>query len=142
MADRRFEERWERLRDWVEHLALEPSRGGHEGDVIWYPATDAYETEDGLVIRMDVSGVQREDVRITLRENVLHVRGVRREPRDPGRKTFHMMEVAKGPFARSIQLPQRFMGSEAEAGYQDGVLEIRVRARLGAEPREIDIKVD
>lgn len=132
MADKKMEEQFGQFRDLVEHLFFEPGRGGLESEVIWYPATDAYETEDAFVVRLDLSGVQRKDVRVLLRDRVLHVRGVRRPAGGSARKTFHKMEIAMGPFARSIQVPERFAEARAEASYVDGVLEIRL---LGKRPK-------
>ena len=141
MAERKFEERWENFRDLVEHLFLEPGRGSLDADVVWYPATDVYETEKELVVRMDLSGVERDQIKIMMRGRTLDVQGVRRDAVPKGRKTFHKMEIAMGPFARSIQLPDRFVGSNASANYEDGVLEIRLRARARSGPREITIEV-
>jgi HSP20 family protein len=143
VAERKFEERWENFRDLVEHLFLEPGRGSLEADVIWYPATDVYETEDAFVVRMDLSGVNRSQIRIVIRDRVLEVRGVRGDTtREKTKKTFHKMEIAMGPFARSIQLPSRFAGSGAGATYTDGVLEIRLYARPDPGPQEVTIEVD
>lgn len=141
MAERKFEERWENFRDLVEHLFLEPGRGSLDADVIWYPATDVFETEKEFVVRMDLSGVERGQIKIMMRGRALNIQGVRRDPAPKGRKTFHKMEIAMGPFARCIQLPDRFVGSKASAGYEDGVLEIRLRARARSGPREITIEV-
>jgi HSP20 family protein len=142
VAERKFEERWENFRDLVEHLFLEPGRGSLEADVVWYPATDVYETEDAFVVRMDLSGVDRNEVQVTIRERMLEVRGIRRDTRAEGKKTFHKMEIAMGPFARSIQVPVRFARSGASAVYENGILEIRLRARPDTGPHEIKIEVD
>jgi HSP20 family protein len=142
VADKSFEERWGRFRDLVEHLFLEPGRGSVEADVVWYPATDAYETESDFVVRMDLSGVKREEISIALRDRVLCVQGIRSDTTPRIRKTFHKMEVSMGPFARSIQVPTRFARSEAQATYADGILEIRLQARGEKEPHEIDIEAD
>jgi len=140
VAEKNFEERWGRFRDLVEHLFLEPGRGSLEADVVWYPATDAFEAGDEFLVRMDLSGVKKDEVRITLENGILGVQGVRRDTTPDLRKTFHKMEVAMGPFARSIQVPLHFAGSKAKASYEDGILEIRLRARPGAGPTQIHIE--
>jgi len=142
VAERKFEDRWENFRDLVEHLFLEPGRGSHEVDVVWYPATDAYETENEFVIRMDLSAVRRDQIQITRHGHILDVKGIRGDLAPGGRKTFHKMEIAMGPFARSIQIPDRFESSETSATYVDGVLEIRLQATPDSGPREITIEVD
>jgi HSP20 family protein len=142
VASEKFEDRWGHFRDLVEHLFLEPGRSSVEADVVWYPATDAYETDSTFVIRLDVSGVRREDIQILMRDRIVLVRGIRRDDAPPGRKTFHKMEIAMGPFARSVQVPETFARSEASATYRDGVLEIRLRARPQAAVQELQIEVE
>lgn len=142
MADGDFEDRWGNFRELVEHLFLEPGRSSVEADVVWYPATDAYETEEEFVIRMDLSGVSREDIQVVMRSRIVHVHGLRRDASPPGRKTFHKMEIAMGPFARSIQVPERFARSETTATYRDGILEIRLRAKPRARAVEHEIEVE
>ena len=142
MADQKFEERWENFRDLVEHLFLEPGRGSVEANVVWYPATDVYETQKELVVRMDVSGVSGDDIRILMKDRMLEVRGIRGEHDKDGRKTFHKMEIAMGPFARSIQVPPRFARAHAAASYTQGVLEIRLTARAKSGPLELRIEVE
>lgn len=142
MAVDKFEDRWGHFRDLVEHLFQEPGRSSVEADVVWYPATDAYETDSTFVIRLDVSGVRREDIQILMRGACVLVRGIRRDDSMPGRKTFHKMEIAMGPFARSIQVPEVFGRSEATATYRDGVLEIRLRAQPQSGTQELQIEVE
>jgi HSP20 family protein len=114
----------------------EPGRGV-EVDVVWYPATDAVETEDRFVIRMDLSGVRREDIRIQLQDQMVSVVGSRRESLSRGGYRYHKMEIAKGPFARSIQVPGRFAHGKARATYEDGVLEISLTAPDRDAPMDI-----
>lgn len=142
MAGGKFEDRWGNFRDLVEHLCLEPGRSSVEADVRWYPATDAYETEEAFVVRLDLSGVRRDEIRIHLRGRILQVAGIRRDEYPSGRKTFHKMEIAMGPFARSVQIPERFAQAQASATYREGVLEIRLVASPRAAAAEIDIEVE
>ncbi len=140
MAGQRFEERWGNFRDLVEQMFLDPDGSGLS-DVLWYPATDAYETPEAFVVRMDLSGVQRDDMRIDLKGVLLHVRGVRRELGGQGEKRFHKMEIALGPFARTVRLPDRYAGASASARYRAGILEIILRPRKRAKSLEIEITV-
>ena len=142
MAADKFEDRWGHFRDLVEHLFQEPGRSNVEADVVWYPATDAYETDSMFVIRLDVSGVRRQDIRIVMRGCCVQVRGIRQDESMPGRRTFHKMEISMGPFARTVQVPEVFEHSEASATYRDGVLEIRLRAQPRSGPRDLQIEVE
>ena len=123
MQDEKFEERWGSFRDLVAHMLGENRHC--ETEVMWYPATDAYVSGEEFVIRMDVSGVAREDLTIVMEKNLVHVRGIRREPSDE-RRRFHKMEIAVGPFGRTIEVPPEAAEGEVTARYRDGVLEIRL----------------
>jgi len=137
-----FEERWDRFRDLVEHLFREPGRGSVGADVLWYPATDAYETERSFVIRMELSGVRKEDVVVRMENDVVQVRGIRLEQCPEGPRTYHRMEIAVGPFVRGIRVPERFAGGEASAAYRDGILEITIGPRRRPGTRDLAIPID
>src|SRR6202165_1766094 len=70
----------------------------------WKPPTDVFETEDSLVIHMDVAGMALEDFRVDLSEGLLKISGERLARRG-GRRHYHAMEVQIGPFERRLRLP-------------------------------------
>jgi HSP20 family protein len=142
VSEHEFEKRWGPLRDLIEHIGRETGRATPEGDVLWYPATDAYESETNFVIRMDLSGVHREDVNIVMKDDVVYVRGLRRDATSVGRKTYYKMEIALGPFARAVQVPKRFAGAGAQAALESGILEITLTAKKRARPVQIRIDVE
>jgi len=127
MSDKEFEGRWGNFRDLVTHMFLEGQSLCPDTDVLWYPATDAYTENGEFVIRMDLSGVLQEDLQILMDGDQVQVRGVRREPAPGKSHRFHSMEIAKGPFGRTIRVPGEFAGGVASAIYLDGILEIRLR---------------
>ena len=143
MAERKFEERWENFRDLVEHLFLEPGRGSLEADVVWYPATDVYETEKELVIRMDVSGVDQKLIKIMMRGNGdrgpgrtgrLHPEGKKDVSQD-GDRDGSVHTVDPGP--RNGSSEPRPPPSTETASWK---IKLRARARSG--PQEIEIEVN
>ena len=74
-------------------------------NVVGRPATDVYETEEVVVVRMDVSGMKRDSFEITIDGEDVVIRGQRKDPTPPGRKHFHKMEINVGPFERRIRVP-------------------------------------
>jgi len=119
-------------------------RGGGlplEGDLAWRPATDAYETEDGFVVQMDLAGLDPAGIEVALDGDTLVVRGVRRDIAPPGKKHYFKMEISVGPFERRIQVPFEVDPQTATAGYRNGFLFVtlrRGRRRLYAR-RRIDV---
>ena len=95
----------EQLREHLEHLLGFP-HAHLPAQPAWRPAADAFETETEFVVRMDISGLQMEDLSVRCENHVLVIRGTRRDSLPPGRKHFHKMEIRVGPFERRFALPR------------------------------------
>lgn len=90
--------------------------------VVWQPPTDIYETADDLVVRIEVAGIDADQVRISLVDRVLTVSGMRKDPES--KVGYHRMEIPYGPFQTSALLPRRVDPSQVRAEYSDGFLTI------------------
>jgi HSP20 family protein len=102
------------------HLAM-PLGGAQHA---WTPNTDVFETPEALVVRMELAGVQRQDLEITLTERLLLVRGYRKEPCRQGRCTFRQMEIDYGNFERRIVVPRSVDAKRVRAQFDSGFLQI------------------
>jgi HSP20 family protein len=106
----------------------------------WLPPVDIRETEDKLALALDLPGLRKEDVNITLENNVLNVSGERRFEADAKNDTFHRLERAYGTFTRSFTLGPTVQTDKVEADFKDGVLVITLPKVEASKPRRIDIK--
>ena len=108
----------------------------------WVPTTDIFAKDDNLVIRVSLSGVNREDVRITLSNSVLTVSGERRSELNEGEVSFYVRERYYGAFRRSFTLPAGIDEDAISADFENGLLEVTVRggATAAPEPRRIQIR--
>jgi HSP20 family protein len=101
----------------------QPASGsGPSAETYWVPNTDVYATEDGIVIKVELAGMRREDLE-------LMVEGSRQRPdgcRTSKKCTFLVMEINYGPFESVIELPPGYDLSQARAAYQNGFLRIDV----------------
>lgn len=104
----------------------------------WKPATDMYETEDEIVIIMDIAGITTRDISLRLDNDVLHLRGIRRELSGGGKRKYHKMEIDFGPFERRIELPTAVNPDLVTARYYQGFLEIHLPKREKTERYEAD----
>lgn len=89
---------------------------------IWRPPTDVYETEDAILVRVEIAGMNESDFSIILNGQYLLIRGMRAEP--PERRAYHQMEIPFGEFATEVELPHPVSAREAEAYYSNGFLRI------------------
>ncbi len=89
---------------------------------VWSPPTDVYETEDALIVRVEVAGMREEDFEIMLEERFLTVRGTR--PDISERRAYHQLEIPFGEFISEIELPIPVAADQIEAIYQSGFLRL------------------
>src|SRR5689334_18375389 len=92
----------------------------------WVPPMDLVETEDHLVLRADLPGLDRDDVDIEVKDGVLTVSGERKAEHDERTDGFYRVERAFGTFSRSMSLPQRIDADRITATFEKGVLEVRI----------------
>jgi HSP20 family protein len=111
--------------------------GGNGGRVAGFmPPVDVHETEDEYLVRVDLPGVRSEDVNIEVNDSVLSLSGSR-APDETG--AVQLVERPYGTFARTLTLPQGVNSDSIEAGYQDGVLELRIPKPAEQKPKKITI---
>jgi len=105
----------------------------------WSPAVDIRETEDAFLVHAELPGLSKDDIAITLENNILKLTGERRFEKDVEEKEFHRIERAYGTFTRAFSLPSRVDSTGVKANFADGVLTITVPKVEEAKPRKIDI---
>jgi HSP20 family protein len=115
-------------------LPLHPLANGSS----WLPAVDVHETESGFTLRMDLPGIQPENVRVRMIDSTLTIEGERKAEESKGRP--HRVERMAGSFSRSFTLKTPVDAAAIRAAYRDGVLEVTVPRAEEALPREIKIE--
>jgi HSP20 family protein len=115
--------------------------GGNVGQRRWLPPMDLVETEDDFVLRADLPGVSEGDVNIELEDNVLTISGQRKSEHEERKEGFHRVERAYGSFARSLTLPEGVNAEAIKAGFDRGVLEVRIPKPEERKPRKVAISV-
>jgi HSP20 family protein len=100
------------------------------------PLIDVHETEDEYLVKIDLPGVNSEDVNVEVNDSVLSISGSRAAD-EMG--TAQLVERPYGSFARTLTLPQGVDSDSIEAGYHDGVLELRIPKPVEQKPKKITI---
>jgi HSP20 family protein len=118
----------------------EAAQGGEEvSNRNWVPPVDIQETEEGYRLQAELPGLTKEDIDITLENNILRLSGERKFERDVKKESFHRVERTYGTFSRAFTLPQQVNAEGVQAGFENGVLTILVPKAEQAKPRKISI---
>jgi HSP20 family protein len=114
----------EHLTRSVAYLNLD-TPGNH---TCWTPNTDVYETPELLIVKMELAGILKDDLEITLLDRLLVVRGFRREtcPHRQTRCSFRQMEIDYGYFERRLLLSSVVDAASAQTRFQNGILHIEL----------------
>jgi HSP20 family protein len=106
----------------------------------WFPATEG-RIEDGVyVIQFALPGVDPKEVKVSLMDNLLTIKGERKADHDTTGKEYFVREVEYGAFERSVTLPEGVDAATVEAKCANGMLEVRVPTPRAATPRTIEVK--
>jgi len=92
----------------------------------WLPHIDVYETADAFIVKVELAGVNKEDVKIYIEDRVVAISGKRRDDCEEDRKHFHLAEISYGSFIRRIELPSELDGDSVTAQFDRGLLKIRI----------------
>jgi HSP20 family protein len=108
----------------------------------WSPRVDVEQKGDAIVIRADLPGVLKEDIRVEATEEGVTILGERRAEREEGgdEPGYKAVERSYGSFCRTVPLPQKVNLEKLTAKMQDGVLQITVPLDESARPRRIQIE--
>ncbi len=88
----------------------------------WRPPTDVFETEEAIVVRVEIAGMREEDFSIEMDSRYLLIRGLR--PDSAERRAYHQMEIRFGEFSIEIELFTPIVPSQVRANYENGFLRV------------------
>ena len=103
------------------------------------PAVDVYEDEQNLVLKLEVPGMNEEDLKVSLENNTLTVSGERKFEKEEKEENFHRIERRYGTFTRTFRLPNTVDAEKVEASYDKGLLKITLAKRAEAKPKAIKV---
>jgi len=112
-----------------------------EGSALWEPPVDVEEHPDKYSVHVELPGMKLEEIKITIEDNRLVIRGEKTRTEEKKGATYHRVERVYGSFERAFTLTHAVKSDKIDAIYRDGVLEITVPKAEEARAREIPIKV-
>ena len=132
------------LRDEIDRLFEEPLSGLARTSQLlsgWTPALDLHEDKDNFVVKIEVPGMKKEDIEVTLHEGSLSISGERKGEEKFKDADAYRSERFFGHFQRTVTLPAPVAADKIKAQYKDGVLTVTLPKAEEAKPKQIDVQV-
>lgn len=107
----------------------------------WIPSCDIYETENEIVVKAEVPGIKKENLKVSVHDNVLTLSGERKFEEEVKKENFLRVERGYGSFTRSFTLPPNIDSSKINAEFKDGVLELKLPKAEESKQKSVEIKV-
>ena len=108
----------------------------------WVPAVDLRETEDAYVLEADLPGLKKDDIEISLVDNVLTLKGERKQEQERNASGWHRFERSHGAFERAFRLARGVDGEKVAAKFENGVLKVTLPKPEQARRKQIEVRVD
>jgi HSP20 family protein len=133
------------LQDRMDRLFQDtvPRNKGYEQSLsagFWSPAVDIYETDDAVILKAELSGLNKSDVTIEIKDSTLILKGERKFEKNIKEENYHRIERSYGSFSRTFSLPPTVDQAKVSAAFKDGLLEIKIPKLAETRPKQIEIK--
>ena len=108
----------------------------------WKPSADITETEDSYEVRAELPGVSKDDIQISVKDNLLSIKGEKRQENEDESKKYKRIERRYGTFERNFTLPPKVDADNINAKFNDGVLTLSIPKPEEVKPKEIPITTE
>ena len=105
----------------------------------WNPSVDIAETNEEIVVKAELPGMTKEDVNISITDNILTLKGEKKQEKEVKEENYHRIERSYGSFQRSFTLPVKIQHEKVKATFKDGVLNISIPKAEEVKPKQIEI---
>jgi HSP20 family protein len=127
------------INELFDFSAVSGSRGLYDRSVS--PALDVLENDGGFTVRVDLPGLNEDDIELSVASGVLTLKGNKKAPQRSGDTRVYRQETWEGSFQRTVSLPSSADPGQVEAELKNGVLEVRIGKKAEAQPKRITLKV-
>ncbi|MCX7835871.1 MAG: Hsp20/alpha crystallin family protein [bacterium] len=116
-------------------------RGGFNAASELFPPADLFETEEEVILVLDVGGIDPSNISLIYDNNQLQIKGSREDTSNYIHRNYHLMEIYYGPFQRSFDIPCKIEPNTIHAKYQNGILLITMRKKGYKKEKPVVIEV-
>lgn len=117
-------------------------RADEKGELAaWTPAVDICEDKEAVRLSVELPGMKREDVKLSVEESVLTIKGERKFSEETKKENFYRIERSYGMFSRSFTLPPTVETDKIAATMRDGILDVMIPKKEEAKPKEVQIQI-
>jgi HSP20 family protein len=111
-----------------------------EVETVW-PAVDMYDKADEIVVKAEVPGIDKKNIKISVSGNILTIKGEMKKEEEVKEEDYYFSERSYGSFSRSLTLPAKVVESKISAEFKDGILEVHLPKASESKPKEIRVEV-
>ncbi len=131
------------MQDQMRRMLREFERGWTSSEpsttTVWSPPVDIYETENDVVVKAELPGVDPKDVDLRIENNVLTIRAERKVDQNIKEEMYHRMECCYGTFTRTFSIPTIVDEDKIKAEFKNGILTVTLPKKEAARPKQIKI---
>jgi HSP20 family protein len=107
----------------------------------WSPAVDVSETAEEYLVKAEIPGVRKEDLKVSIEGGVLRIAGERKQEKEEKSKRYHRVERFYGSFLRQFGLPEAVDEAKLNAEFKDGLLSVHLPKTAPTKPRAVEVKI-
>ena len=108
----------------------------------WRPTVDIYETADGFILKVELAGIEKEDVSVEVKDNILTLKGERLLDPEIKDEQYYRKERAFGKFQRSFTLQESIKPEHVKAAFKNGILTITVPRPTKEKTKQVTVNID
>jgi HSP20 family protein len=106
------------------------------------PAVDLYEEKDDIVVKAELPGMEKDNIKVNLSGDRLTIKGEKKQEEEVKKEGYYRSERSYGSFVRTLELPREVQTDKVKAAFKNGILEIRLPKTEEAKKKETKVKVD
>lgn len=121
-----------------------PRSADIEDDLVcaWRPMVDIYETEQGVVIQVDLPGVEKQDVSVEIKDGILTIKGERKADTSVNEQSYYRRERTCGSFQRNFTLRNMVAPDQIKASFKNGVLKVQIPKPEEEKPKQVNVAIE